>query len=108
MGNLTSLTIAEAADLIRTRQLSPVELTQAHLERIEKIDPMLNSYIRVTADMALEAARKAEAEISKGEHRGALHGIPLAVKDLYPLAGTPTTAGSKFFSRTIDRSDCVV
>lgn len=105
---LTSLTIAEAAELIRTKQLSPVELTQAHLDRIEKIDPLLNSYITVTGEIALEQARTAEAEIVKGEYRGAMHGIPIALKDLYPLASVPTTAGSKFLQRTVEAVDCHV
>src|SRR5687768_4561435 len=93
---LTSLTIAEVAELIRTKKLSPVELTQAHLDRIEKIDPPLNSYITVTREMALEQARTAEAEIMRGEYRGWLHGIPIAFKDLFRLPGLPTKAGSKF------------
>jgi aspartyl-tRNA(Asn)/glutamyl-tRNA(Gln) amidotransferase subunit A len=93
---LTSLTIAEAADLMRTKKLSPVELTQAHLDRIEKIDPLLNSYITVTSEMALEQARTAEAEIMRGGYWSLLQGIPLAYKDLFHIYGVPTTAGSKF------------
>ena len=75
--DLTFLTISEAADLIRRKQLSPVELTEAHLERIAKLDPLLNSFITVTREMALEQARAAEAEIQQGDYRGALHGIPI-------------------------------
>lgn len=105
---LNLLTIAEAAELIRSKQLSPVELTQAHLNRIEKIDPLLNSYITVTDELALDQARTAEAEIMRGEYRGALHGIPIALKDLFPLAGVPTTAGSKFLERTVDAVDCQI
>jgi len=105
---LTALTIAEAAELIRGKQLSPVELTQAHLDRIDRLDPLLNSYITVTREMALEQARKAEAEVMHGEYKGWLHGIPIALKDLFPLAGVPTTAGSKFLQRTVDAVDCHV
>ena len=63
---LTSLTIAEAADLIRDKKLSPVELTQAYLDRIEKIDPLLNSYITVTQELALEQARRLKSNLCAG------------------------------------------
>jgi aspartyl-tRNA(Asn)/glutamyl-tRNA(Gln) amidotransferase subunit A len=106
--DLNFLTIAEAADLIRSKKLSPVELTQAHLERIAKLEPMLNSFITVTGEMALEQARAAEAEISRGDYRGALHGVPIGLKDLYPLANVATTAGSKFLRDTVDLADCTV
>ncbi|MEO8609020.1 MAG: amidase, partial [Chloroflexota bacterium] len=106
--DLNFLAIAEAADLIRNNQLSPVELTQVHLARIEKIDPLLNSFITVTHDIALEQARAAESEISRGNYRGALHGIPIGLKDLYPLANVATTAGSKFLRDTVDLADCTV
>jgi aspartyl-tRNA(Asn)/glutamyl-tRNA(Gln) amidotransferase subunit A len=105
---LTSLTIAEAADLIHTKKLSPVELTQAHLDRIEKIDPLLNSYITVTGEMALKQARTAETEIMHGEYRGALHGIPIALKDLFYTQGVRLTAGSKFYADYIPRKDAFV
>jgi aspartyl-tRNA(Asn)/glutamyl-tRNA(Gln) amidotransferase subunit A len=102
---LFELTIAQAADLIRRRKLSPVELTQAHLERIEHLDPQLNCFITPTAEQALQAAREAESAIYKGAYRGPLHGIPLALKDLYETAGTRTTAGSKFFAEHVPSED---
>lgn len=105
---LTSLTIAEAAELIRTKQLSPVELTQAHLDRIEKVDPLLNSYITVTGEMALKQARKAEAEIMRGSYRGALHGIPIALKDLFETEGVRTTGGTKFLTNDVPNKDAAV
>src|SRR5207247_2389374 len=80
---LTACSIGEAAELIAGGQLSPVELTRAYLERIERINPKLNCFITLTPEEAMRQARDAEREIAQGERRGALHGIPLAIKDLY-------------------------
>ncbi len=87
--------IAQVAGLIRSRQVSPVELAQQTLARIAERDPLLNAFQLVLADRALAAARRAEQQIAAGDYRGPLHGVPIAVKDLLALAGTPTTAGSK-------------
>ena len=95
---LTELTITQAAELIQQRKLSPVELVQACLRRIELLDGRLNCFITLTADSALSSARVAEAEIQRGEHRGPLHGIPVALKDLFETQGVRTTAGSKVFA----------
>ncbi len=92
---LHHLSIAEAARLIERRHLSPVDLTQAYLDRIEACDPQLNAYLLVTADRALDAARAAEAEIAAGRYRGPLHGIPFALKDIYCTAGIRTTCHSR-------------
>ena len=89
------LTIAEASRLIAARKLSPVELTRAFLARIEALGPQLNAYLLVTADLALAQARRAEAEIMAGNHRGPLHGIPYALKDIYCTAGIRTTGHSR-------------
>lgn len=89
------LGIAQAAALIRTRRLSPLELTRAFLARIEVTQPSTHAYIEVLADRALAAARAAEAEIMAGRWRGPLHGIPFAVKDNYHVAGVRTTGGSR-------------
>ncbi len=102
---LTSLTISEATELIRGREISPVELAQAHLERIEKLNPLLNAYLTVTGESALEEAQRADAEIARREYRGPLHGIPLALKDLYETSGVRTTAGSRFFSDYLPEQD---
>lgn len=102
---LTSLTISEATDLINRRELSPVDLTRAHLERIERLDPRLNSYLTVTAESALERAKWAETQIMRGDKKGALLGIPLALKDLYETRGVRTTVGSKFFMDHIPDED---
>jgi aspartyl-tRNA(Asn)/glutamyl-tRNA(Gln) amidotransferase subunit A len=93
--DLHYLTIAEAARLIEQRRLSPVELTQAYLDRIEAFDPQLNAYLLVTASRALEQARTAESEIAAGHYRGPMHGIPFALKDIYCTAGIRTTCHSR-------------
>ena len=89
------LTIAEASALISKRELSPVELVQSRLERIERLDGKLNSFIRVLSEEALAAARLAEAEIVAGRWRGPLHGIPIGLKDIYETKGVPTTGHSR-------------
>ena len=104
---LTELTITEAAELIKARKVSPVELTEAHLVRIERVDPRLNCFITLTADQALDSARRAQETIGQGSYLGPLHGIPLAVKDLYETAGIRTTAGSTFFTDYVPWQDCV-
>src|SRR5215467_436523 len=76
--DLVRLTIAEAGRRIAARTLSPVDLTRAYLERIEKLNPRINAYITVTADAALARARALESEIASGKSRGPLHGIPIA------------------------------
>ena len=89
------LTISEAAELIRSGQLSPRELVDAHLRRIEQTDARLNSFITLLADEANAAAASAETDIQNGNYRGALHGIPIGLKDLYYTKGVRTTVGSK-------------
>jgi aspartyl-tRNA(Asn)/glutamyl-tRNA(Gln) amidotransferase subunit A len=93
--DLHFLTIGRAAELLRTQQLSPVELVQAFLRRIEATDDQLHSFLLVLEEQALAAARIAEAEILRGEYRGPMHGIPFALKDLYDTAGVRTTSGSR-------------
>jgi len=104
-GELHTLTIAEAAQLIRTRKLSPVEYTDALLKRVEVLDPQLNAFITVTADLARKQARQAEAEIMAGRYRGPLHGIPFALKDIYNTQGILTSGGSKVCSDNFPASD---
>src|SRR5271170_5209215 len=99
------LTIAEAARLIETRELSPVELTQSRLDRIAKLDNQLHSFIRVLPDAALAAARAAESEIGAGRYKGPLHGIPIGLKDIYETAGVPTTGHSKVMQDHVPAAD---
>ena len=88
------LTMREAGELMRTGQLSPVELLRACLDRVEATDDRLHSFVTMMTDEAMEQARTAEAEMLQGNYRGHLHGIPFALKDLYDTAGTRTTSGS--------------
>jgi len=98
-------TIAAIAQQIQSRAVSPVELTEQALERIAQRDPLLNAFQLVLAERARAAAARAEREIAAGAYRGPLHGVPIAVKDLLALAGTPTTAGSKILADWIADSD---
>jgi len=97
------LTVRELRNRIRTRRLSPVELTEAYLARSEKLGPRLNAYATLTRERALGEARDAEKEIAGGKYRGPLHGIPYAAKDLLAAKGYPTTWGAKpYAGRTFD------
>ncbi len=95
MTDLPYLTIAETADLIRSKKLSPVELTEALLTRITAYQPQLSAFITVTGDLARAQAKQAEQDIAQGNYRGPLHGIPFALKDIYNTAGILTSGGSK-------------
>src|SRR5258708_20996783 len=99
------LTIAEAARLIQQRELSPVELVDSRLARIEQFDSKLNSFIRLLADQARTDARAAEAEIKAGKYRGPLHGIPIGLKDIYETAGVATTGHSKAMQDHVPKAD---
>jgi aspartyl-tRNA(Asn)/glutamyl-tRNA(Gln) amidotransferase subunit A len=100
--------VAEASRLISDGDLSPVELTGAVLERIEAIDPRLEAYVSVFYEEALAAARGAEEEIAASGPRGSLHGIPVAIKDLYDLEGSPTLAGSRVREGHVATADSAV
>jgi aspartyl-tRNA(Asn)/glutamyl-tRNA(Gln) amidotransferase subunit A len=101
-------TIVELAARLRRKEISPVEVTRGCLDRIEKLNPALNAFIAVTGESALAEARTAEIEISCGEWRGPLHGIPIALKDLIDTAGTRTTAASGLFQNRIPAEDAEV
>lgn len=105
MMELTALTIHAAAGLLERKEISSIELTQAHLERIQAVDQLVNAYLTLTPETALQQARQADEEMSRGEYKGSLHGIPLALKDLYETEGVRTTAGSSFFADYIPESD---
>ncbi len=106
--DLTRLSLAEASALVRRRRVSPVALTQACLTRIEQLNPVLNAFITVTPDVAFAQAREAETDIQRGKWRGPLHGIPIALKDLFDTAGIRTTAGSALFKDRIPAEDAEV
>jgi aspartyl-tRNA(Asn)/glutamyl-tRNA(Gln) amidotransferase subunit A len=90
-------TVAELSKLIKSKKLSPVELTRSYLDAIEKYSPKLHAFVTVLNDTAIKEAKLAEAEISNGNYRGSLHGIPYAVKDLFSVRGFPTTWGSNVY-----------
>ncbi|MBI4191726.1 MAG: amidase [Betaproteobacteria bacterium] len=106
--DLHFLTIAEASRKIARRELSPVELTQAMIARAESLDAQINAFITPTFELALAQARQAEAEIAAGKHRGPLHGIPFALKDMFDTAGVRTTAHSKILANNVPERDAAV
>jgi aspartyl-tRNA(Asn)/glutamyl-tRNA(Gln) amidotransferase subunit A len=108
MVDLTTLTIAEASRRMLRKELSPVELTQASLERISALNPRLNAFITVLEGQASAAAKAAEQEMRSGQRRGPLHGIPIALKDLCATKGVCTTAGSKILREHIPTDDATV
>ena len=89
--NIESLTLKSASDLIRSRALSPAELVQACLDRIEAVDGQVKAWVVVLAEQAMAQAKQAEQEIRSGHYRGPLHGIPYGAKDIIHVAGVPTT-----------------
>jgi len=105
---LQLLSLAEVSERVRAKKISPVELAQACLARIGALNPELNAFITVTAEMALGQARAAEAEIQRGNWRGPLHGVPLAFKDLIDVVGVPTTAASAVFENRVPTEDAEV
>jgi len=104
----TQFTIRQASNAIRMGELSPTELTRSCLARIERLNPALNAFITVTAESALEEARRAEVEIRSGKRRGPLHGIPLALKDIVDTAGVRTTAASLLFEKRVPTEDAFI
>jgi amidase len=108
METLHDISLAEASERLRAGALSPVELTEAFLARIEALDPRLRAFARVTPERALEDARRAEAEIGRGEWRGPLHGVPIALKDLVDTAGIATEAGMTALAGRVPDEDSTV
>ncbi len=106
--DIENLTIAGLASDIRSRRISPLEITHLFLERIERINPILNAYVTVTADDALENAERAENELGEGLYRGPLHGIPFSIKDNLATKGVRTTAGSKILEDWVPDFDATV
>lgn len=102
---LCRLTVAQLAELIRARSISPVELTDAYLARIEACDAQVNAYLTVTADHARAQARRAQDDIMRGAYRGPLHGIPFAVKDVFETAGIRTSAQSRVLQDHVPTRD---
>src|SRR5437773_8638583 len=103
-----SLTLKQASDLLRHREASPLELTQACLKRIDQYNPSINAFITITPEQALAAAREMEAEQTAGKWRGPLHGIPIALKDNIDTARIRTTAASGVFKERVLTEDAEV
>jgi aspartyl-tRNA(Asn)/glutamyl-tRNA(Gln) amidotransferase subunit A len=102
------LPVSELAKRIETKALSPVDLTEAYLDRSEKLGPKLNAYACLTPEIALEQAEAARKEIDRGHYRGPLHGIPYAAKDLLAVKGVPTTWGAKPYENQVFDYDATV
>ena len=100
--------VAALSQKLRSKEISPVELTEAYLDRIDAVDERINSYITVTAQVAREMARKAEAEIAAGRWRGPFHGVPIGLKDLCYTKGILTTGGSKILADFVPNHDSTV
>ncbi|MDT7750936.1 MAG: aspartyl-tRNA(Asn)/glutamyl-tRNA(Gln) amidotransferase subunit [Pseudonocardiales bacterium] len=102
------LTLAGAAEKIKAKELSPVELTASVLARIDAVEDKITAFATLTPDLATKAAERAEAEIAAGNYRGPLHGIPVGIKDLYETAGVATTSSSKVRADYIPTQDSAV
>ena len=106
--SLTRRSARELARLIRSREVSPVEVLDAHLAVIERINPKLNAIVTLAAEQARDAARVAETAVANGERLGALHGLPVAIKDITPTAGIRTTFASPLFKDHVPDEDAEV
>jgi len=100
--------LSDVAEQIHRQEISPVEVTRAVLAQIERLNPRLNAFIAIFAEQALEAAQRAEQEIAAGQRRGPLHGVPLALKDIFALPGVQVTAGSKVLGAWVPEEDATV
>ncbi|MFG2226332.1 amidase [Streptomyces sp. NPDC048644] len=102
------LTLAEASEAVAARELTAREVTESVLDRIAAVDPVLHPYVTVTGERALRSAAEADQEIAAGRYRGALHGMPVALKDLIDVAGLPTEAGSRVRAGHVAARDSTV
>ena len=102
------MSAGDLSKLVKNKEVSPVEIIDAHLARIEATEPVLNSFITLLAEESRTAARQAEKDIQAGRYKGPLHGIPVGLKDLYNTGGVRTTSGSKIFDTFIPEEDCTV
>ena len=106
MSALTELSLREVATKIKSGEVSPVEVTQACLDRAAETEPKLNAFSLVMGERAMAEAKAAEAEITAGAYKGELHGIPVGIKELYDVSGVPTTSSSKVRENWVATSDC--
>ena len=105
---LPFLSASDLSRLIEKKEVSPVEATEAYLDRIDSLDFKFNSYITVMREQAMEAARNAEAAIVNGDHLGPMHGVPVAVKDQFWSKGVRSTGGSRFLADDVPNEDATV
>ena len=106
--HLPLLAITELSSLIEKKEVSPVEVVEAHLERIDRLNTRLHAYLTICREAALRAAREAEQAIVRGQYHGPLHGMPFAVKDQLSTRGLRTTAGSPIFAERVIDEDATV
>src|ERR1043166_8689439 len=106
--DIAFLSAAETARKIRAKEVSPTEVVRAYLERIERIDPTLRSYITVMAEQALDSARAAERTLMTGSETGPLFGVPVAVKDQFWTRGVLTTNGSRAYRDFVPEEDATI
>jgi aspartyl-tRNA(Asn)/glutamyl-tRNA(Gln) amidotransferase subunit A len=104
-GAIPDLDLKGVSDAIRAKSISSIEASEAYLRRIEQHDGVIQSYVTVTPDLALDQARRADAELARGESRGPLHGVPIALKDLIAVAGVRMTGGSQVLARHVPDED---
>jgi len=108
MKDVATLDVAGAANAMSSGLLSPIDLAEYMLERISRIDPHLRAYVEVMSDQARTSAMQADAEIRSGRYRGPLHGVPIAIKELYDIKGVPTRSGSKVRENYVAQADAAV
>jgi len=102
---MTAMSLAQLSALVQDRKAAPLEVTEAFLQRIERLNPRIQAYVTVTVERAREDARRASEEITAGRSRGPLHGIPIGLKDLYDTAGIRTAGGAKILADRVPTSD---
>ncbi len=108
MSELIFTSATQLAEMIRTKQVSPVEVVEAHIRRIEQVNPKLNAFVTTTFDSARKEARVAELGITRGESVGPMHGVPVSIKDTFETAGVRTVAGSRLLENNIPDRDAPV
>ena len=106
--DLAFLPMSELRTLIATKQVSPVEVTELYLQRIEALNPQLNAYLTITAELARTMAQQAEQDVMAGHALGPLHGVPISIKDLEVTRGIRSTMGSLVFQDTVPDMDSIV
>src|SRR5262245_32647324 len=102
------LSVSQLSELIKHRQVSPVEVVEGYLERIDRLNDRLYAYLTVCRDQAMEAARASERELARGAYRGPFHGVPVAIKDQLNTAGIRTTCGTPIFNDVVPHEDATV